>query len=212
MENRHNAVRSGQTPSPFHSPPVRARRAVPQPLPAGAYFVTICTRERECLFGEIEDGEMRLNPLGEMAAACWHAIPHHFPRVVLDAFMVMPNHMHGIIVIHESCRGEKSFAPTFAPTTTAPTTATAQSPSKTIGSIVRGFKIGVSKWFRANTDLHSIWQRNYHEHVIRTDEELKAIREYIVGNPARWNEDENNPTLVNPGLMSYESAGGNHPA
>jgi REP element-mobilizing transposase RayT len=128
--------------------------------------------------------------------------------VVLDAFMVMPTHMDGIIVIHECRRGEKSFAPT----TTAPTTATAQSPSKTIGSIVRGFRIGVSKWFRANTDLHSIWQRNYHEHVVRNEQELLAIREYILANPARWNEDENNPTLVNPGLMSYESAGGNHPA
>jgi REP element-mobilizing transposase RayT len=87
-----------QTPSPFHSPPVRARRAVPQPLPAGAYFVTICTRERGCLLGQVVDGEMRLNPLGEMAAAGRHAVPHHFPRVVLDEAIIMPNHIHGIIV------------------------------------------------------------------------------------------------------------------
>jgi len=105
--------------------------------------------------------------------------------------------VHGIIVIR--CRGEKSFAPTYAPTTTTPTTAIAQSPSRTIGSIIRGFKIGVTKWFRANTDLHSVWQRGYYEHIVRTEGELMAIREYVLGNPARWNEDENNPALLNSG-------------
>jgi len=110
---------------------------------------------------------------------------------------IMPNHVHGIIVIR--CRGEKSFAPTYAPTTTTPTTAIAQSPSRTIGSIIRGFKIGVTKWFRANTELHSIWQRNCHEHVVRNDDDLRRIREYILANPARWNEDENNPALLNSG-------------
>jgi putative transposase len=63
--------------------------------------------------------------------------------------------------------------------------------------MVRGLKIGVTKWFRANTDLHSIWQRGYYEHVIRNEAELRAIREYILGNPARWNEDENNPACPN---------------
>ena len=167
---------------------------MPLPLPCRAYFVTICTRDRACLLGEIVDGEMRLNEAGEIARRCWEEIPRHFPFVELDAFVVMPNHVHGITVIQG--RGEKSFAPTFAPTSTAPTTTIAQSPSITIGSIVRGFKIGVTKWFRANTDLHSIWQRNYHEHVVRNEEELAAIREYILANPARWNEDENNPDFA----------------
>ena len=179
--NTDNEVRSRQTPPPLHPPRVRARRAVPQPLPAGAYFVTICTWQRECLFGHVVNGEMRLNDAGEIARRCWADIPDHFPSVKLDAFVVMPNHVHGIIVIQG--RGEKSFAPT----STAPTTTIAQSPSRTIGSIVRGFKIGVTKWFRANTDLHSIWQRNHHEHVVRNEEELEAIREYILGNPALLN-------------------------
>jgi REP element-mobilizing transposase RayT len=119
--------------------------------------------------------------------------------VELDAFVIMPNHVHGIIVIQG--RGEKSFAPTYAPATTA---ATPQSPSKTIGSVVRGFKIGVMKWFRTNMDLHSIWQRNYHEHVVRNEEGLAAIREYILGNPARWNEDENNPALSELQAMNHK--------
>ena len=103
----------------------------------GAYFVTVCTYQRECLFGHVVNGEMRLNDAGEIARRCWEDIPDHFPLVELDAFVIMPNHVHGIILITESCTGEKSFAPTFAPTTTtAP-----QSPSRTIGSIVRGSEI-----------------------------------------------------------------------
>ena len=72
----------------------------------GAYFVTICTRDRECLFGHMVNGEMRLNDAGEIARRCWEGIPDHFPSVELDAFVIMPNHVHGIIVIHR--RGEAS--------------------------------------------------------------------------------------------------------
>jgi REP element-mobilizing transposase RayT len=107
----------------------------------GAYFVTVSTRDRVCLFGHVVNGEMRLNEYGEIARRCWEDIPDHFPFVELDAFVVMPNHIHGIVVITESCRGEKSFAPTHAHTSTALTTAIAQSPSLTIGSIVRGSEI-----------------------------------------------------------------------
>jgi len=81
---------------------------VPQPLPAGAYFVTICTRERECLFGHVVNGEMRLNEAGQIAQRCWEDIPHHFPHAVLDTAVVMPNHVHGVIVITEPGRGEAS--------------------------------------------------------------------------------------------------------
>jgi putative transposase len=123
---------------------------VPLPLPCGAYFVTICTRDRACLFGEIANGEMRLNDAGEIARRCWEDIPHHFPFVELDAFVIMPNHMHGIIVITESRRGEKSFAPTYAHATTT----TPQSPSRTIGSIVRGFKIAIQGKGEASVPPH----------------------------------------------------------
>jgi len=136
---------------------------------------------------------MRLNEAGETARRCWEDIPDHFPLFELDAFVVMPNHVHGIIMIQG--RGERFFAPTYAPATA--TTMTPQSPSRTVGSIVRGFKIGVTKWFRTNTDIHSVWQRGYYEHVIRNEAELMAIRKYILGNPARWNEDENNPACLN---------------
>ena len=151
----------------------------------GAYFITVCTHERACLFGHVVNGEMHLNDAGEIARRCWEDIPHHFPLVELDAFVVMPNHVHGMIVILG--RGEKSFAPTTTTTTTP------QSPSRAVGSIIRGFKIGVTKWFRANTDVYSVWQRGYYEHIVRSEPELMAIREYILGNPVRWDDDENNP-------------------
>ena len=114
----------------------------------GAYFVTICTRERACLFGEVVGGDMRLNDDGKAVEACWLAIPTHFPSVHLDAIVVMPNHVHGIVVIADRVVGAKNLSPLHDKTAT--TCNPIRSPSKTIGSIVRGFKIGVTKWFRAN--------------------------------------------------------------
>jgi len=115
---------------------------------AGAYFITICTQDRACLFGDVVDGEMRLNDAGRVAQQCWRQIPAHFPNVELDEFVVMPNHVHGILVITDV--GAKNFSPLHL---------TEQIPhgtSRTIGSIIRGFKIGVIKWFRKNTDIDTV--------------------------------------------------------
>lgn len=206
----------------------------------GAYFITICTHHRVHLFGAVVDGEMQLNALGEVAYQCWLAIPDHFPHAALDEFVIMPNHVHGILWIverpptivavganHDSPtdrRGEKPLAgvkndspPT--PTTTvvgakdfSPLPSSLPSPlpslspsrvaprphgtSKTIGSMIRGFKIGVTKWARQNTDIYAVWQRNYYEHIIRNDRALNAIRQYIAGNPARWHLDRYNDDAV----------------
>jgi REP element-mobilizing transposase RayT len=103
----------------------------------GAYFITICTHERICLFGEVVDGEMRLNNAGRMVEQCWNEMPTHFPHVKLDEYVIMPNHVHGILVITVAV-GAISFSPLQMPHGT----------SKTIGSVIRGFKIGVTKWFR----------------------------------------------------------------
>ena len=122
---------------------------------AGAYFVTICTQSRECLFGEIVDGGMRLNSAGDITCQCWDDIPTHFPHVDLDAFVVMPNHVHGIVVITDvganDVVGAKNFSPqNFSPLQSRPSQSSPFPPpqhgiSRTIGSIVRGFKIGVTK-------------------------------------------------------------------
>ncbi|WP_239291025.1 transposase [Candidatus Nitrotoga sp. 1052] len=116
-----------------------------------------------------------------MAEKCWCAIPDHFSWVMLDAFIVMPNHVHGFITVGANDVGAKDFLPLQS----KPKHGT----SRMIGSIVRGFKIGVTKWFRSNTNVHVVWQRNYYEHIIRNDEAYLKIAEYIQTNPQRWEED-----------------------
>ncbi|MFW9940359.1 MAG: transposase [Candidatus Thorarchaeota archaeon] len=126
----------------------------------GWYFITICTYQRERLFGDILDGVMILNAFGNIVKTRWNMIPEHFPHVDLDEYIIMPNHIHGIMVINNRNVGAKNFSPLQNHISTK-----FESPSKTIGSIVRGFKIGVTKWFRKNTDIYTIWQRNYWEHL-----------------------------------------------
>ena len=153
----------------------------------GLYFITICTHERPPLFGKIIDGIMMTNDTGVIVEKCWREIPEHFPQVILDGFVVMPNHIHGIIEIVKSddhLVGANNYSPIYSPFH-LPLRGT----SKTVGSIVRGFKIGVTKWFRENTDIHKVWQRNYHEHVIRDEEGYVKISEYIQYNPQKWHED-----------------------
>ena len=131
---------------------------------AGLYFITICCQNRECLFGNIINGEMILNDAGNIAKECWLAIPNHFPNVVLHEFVIMPNHIHGIIELKTKSVGAENFPPHISmgvnDSMGANDDSPLRSPSKTIGSIVRGFKIGVTKWFRNNTDHKTIWQRN----------------------------------------------------
>ena len=122
----------------------------------GAYFITICTHEREPLFGDVVGGEMHLNDAGRIAEQCWLDIPNHFPHVELDEFVIMPNHVHGILWIVDDVTvgvGAKNFSPLPSPPPSRGT-------SKTIGSVVRGFKIGVTRWFSQNTSLYTVWQRN----------------------------------------------------
>jgi putative transposase len=161
----------------------------------GAYFVTICTRERTCIFGEVIDAEMRLNNAGEVVDQCWLAIPKHFPDVDLDAYVVMPNHVHGILVITDGPVGAKDFSPLHNNKTT--TRRLKGTLSGTIGSIVRGFKIGVTKRLRDATHNDTVWQRSYYEHIIRHEESLNRIRQYILHNPARWSSDRENPEATN---------------
>ena len=150
----------------------------------GVYFITLCTQNRECLFGEISDGQMVLNEAGRVTDKCWYDIPVHFPHVELDEWVIMPNHVHGIWFIMGITVGAKNFSP-------LPTTGRPRGTSKTIGSIMRGFKIGVTKWMRQNNVIHNVWQRNYYEHIIRDETELSEMRKYIINNPINWQNDKN---------------------
>ncbi|MGC8857437.1 MAG: transposase [Anaerolineae bacterium] len=156
------------------------------------------------LFGCVVDGEMRLNDAGRVAEQCWLDIPAHFPHVQLDAFVIMPNHVHGIlwIVGNGNNVGAKNFLPLRLPR--RPPSLPPRGTSKTIGSVVRGFKIGVIKWFRQNTSVYAIWQRNYYEHIIRDDLALGAIRSYIAENPLRWHLDQYNPDATGPDPLAVD--------
>ena len=145
----------------------------------GAYFVTVVTQERACLFGEVARGEIRLNEYGEIVRAYWNDLPRHYPNVGLDAFCVMPNHVHGIIVLVRA-----GFKP--APTGHALT------------EIIRAFKTFSARRINAirKRQRVALWQRNYYEHIIRDGDSLDRIRNYIAENPLRWDSDRENPLAV----------------
>lgn len=155
---------------------------------AGAYFVTIVTQGRECLFGEVVDGEMVLSKWGKTVQELWDAIPVHFPNAQLDTFVVMPNHVHGIIVV----AGARHASP--LPRTTPPPRGPE---SQSLGAIVGSFKSVVTKSINSlrGTPGISVWQRDYHEHIIRDESTLHRIREYIVNNPLQWAVDCENPRV-----------------
>jgi REP element-mobilizing transposase RayT len=158
----------------------------------GAYFVTICTQNRACLFGPVADGRMELNNAGEIAKATWEELPARFPSTRLDAFIVMPNHVHGIIIV-----GAQFIAPSDGFQTGTPNQ-DAMNRAPTLGQMVRAYKAASTRLLRRAATPDFGWQRNYYEHVIR-DEKSKSlirIREYIMNNPASWAIDRENPAAT----------------
>jgi len=137
---------------------------------AGAYFVTACTQNRVVLFGEIIDGDVRLNEMGTIVQQTWDDLPTHYHGIDLDAFIVMPNHVHGIIILAD--QSERRHA---------------------IPEIVRGFKTFSARRVNERAGKSGVlWQRGYYEHVIRNEKALDRIRAYIANNPARWADDPEN--------------------
>jgi putative transposase len=170
----------------------------------GAYYVTIVTQGRECLFGEIVNGEMRLNEYGEIVQKWWNEIPIHFPTVELGVFVIMPNHVHGIIFITTERRGEvisahgnpnNNFQDAYVDETFS---LGGETPlrKRTLGQIVAYFKYQSTKEMnRIETEkaITKFWQRNYYEHIIRDEKDLQSKTDYIKANPSLWDDDENNP-------------------
>jgi len=162
------------------------------------YFITIVTMWREFVFGEIVGEEMHLFALGRIAEECWREIPAHFPNVELGAFIIMPNHVHGIVIITENDWADAFASARKGTIYRAPTPTFEQFGKPTIGSlptIIRIYKAAVTR--RAGRELNaaSIWQRNYYEHVIRNNAEWDKIHRYIQSNPSMWAEDEENPAI-----------------
>lgn len=169
---------------------------------AGVYFITICTHQREHLFGEIVDGVMQLNEFGVIAQEEWQKTALIRGEIELGEFVIMPNHFHGIIWIVEG-RGTARRAPTTrrAPTgglgeTSADFTPTHEQFGKpvvgSIPTIVRAFKSAVSRRINLarRTPGKPVWQRNYWEHIIRDEKDLTNAQAYILNNPTQWENDE----------------------
>lgn len=168
---------------------------------AGAYYVTIVTFHRDCLFGEIVNEEMFLNEYGKIADECWRAIPEHFPNVELGLHVIIPNHMHGIIVINNdesrsttaTIDDGRRGAAMLRPYDDNPTHKINVKPGS-LGAIVRSFKSAVSYRIHKELNATGIWQRNYYEHIIRDEREMDNIWRYIEANPAQWDVDDENPS------------------
>ncbi|MGI6638719.1 MAG: transposase [Desulfobulbus sp.] len=168
---------------------------------AGAYFVTVCTRNRECLFGEIINGEMQLNDAGRMVRHWYRGLERKFSDIECDTFVCMPNHVHFIVV---NVGADLRVRPDI------------DAGNQQVEHIEQGEHIGsplqrVVQWFKTMSTNEYIrcvkqcgwppfpgklWQRNYYEHIIRNDENLNHIRQYIIDNPVKWNVDRDNPEVV----------------
>jgi len=197
----------------------------------GLYFITINCYNRMRIFGEIHFNkhekfkvEMQLSDAGKIANQYWLDIPNHFPNVVLHDYVIMPNHIHGIIELNNKLVGVENLQPcnlenlqpskveNLQPSKVEnlqPCNLENLQPSKvenlqprrnefqkvipgSVGSIVRGFKIGVTKWMRQNTDIHDVWQRNYYEVIINNNQAYNEISMYISNNPKKWLEEDEN--------------------
>lgn len=167
----------------------------------GAYFVTLLSHGRACLFGEIKEGNMSQSAIGKSIIECWLRIPNNFDNISLDEFSLMPNHMHGIIFIHEAHGKGEAFAD-FGSTKPGIVSANA-SPLRPVGTqlgslsaIIQNFKsVSTRRVNRLYVEPgNKIWQRNYHERIIRNERELNTIRGYIRDNPLNWDLDQENPT------------------
>ena len=176
-----------------YDPPRHHRRSIRLPAydyaRAAAYFVTLVAHTRESLFGQVIDSEMRLSVLGLVVAEEWRRTAEIRREVELDAFVVMPNHVHGIVIIV----GAHGRAPLQQQHDTLSRAPLHRLP-RSLGSFAAGFKSAVTKRINEmrGTPGLPVWQRNYYEHVIRNEDELDHIRRYIMDNPASWEQDPEN--------------------
>ena len=171
-----------------YDPLIHHRRSIRLPgydyAQVGFYFVTVCSQGQQPLFGQVVEAHVELNEFGHVVSDSWGWLAENYPFVELDEWVVMPNHLHGIMVITNGCRGGSRTAPT-----TASNLGTIRKP---LGRLIGAFKTVSTKKINQMRGAPgtAIWQRNYYEHVVRGDESLQDIREYIVNNPANWEFDE----------------------
>ena len=162
---------------------------------SGFYYVTICTQNRECLLGEIINRKMVLNEIGKIVDDILNSLPNRYEQIKLDIYQIMPNHVHKIIQIV----GAHHDAPIMhhdAPVYKRAIHESPQQKRSLLSQIIGYFKMNSAKLIHQINPNIRVWQRNYYEHIIRNENELNSIRQYIVDNPKNWAKDENNPNLI----------------
>ena len=177
----------------------------------GDYFITICTKNHENYFGKIENDIMLINDFGKIVNDCWHDLPNHYHNLILDKFVIIPNHIHGIMMINNNAVINGNVQTGLSPVCTGPVCAENTKPGVETGlrPVSKGMNKnnkfhGIPEFIRAlksfssrrinelrNAKYPEIWQSRYYDRVIRNDDELDRIREYIIDNPANWKNDEN---------------------
>lgn len=188
----------GIEPEKYHRQSIRMK-GYDYTLP-GAYFVTLLSQNRVCLFGEVENGEIKLSKIGQLVIDCWYGIPKMFNNIELDEFVLMPNHLHGILLINEAPgKGEAFSDMNTSQHVLGLENASPLQPrgtqSGSLSAVIQNFK-SVStrrvnqKFFKSG---NKIWQRSFYERIVRNDRELNAIRQYILDNPLNWEMDKENP-------------------
>jgi len=203
MFNRTEATSMPYDPARHH------RRSTRYPgfdyATANAYFVTICTHQRLCLLSNIMDGIVQIHSAGQVILDVWNGLPERFPGIDSDAIAVMPNHVHGILLIGTipdiapppPVVGARFIAPNPDNPPGVPTNEGAMNCAPTtLGDVVRAFKAVSTRLIRTSSDPSFAWQRNYHDRIIRTDSELDHIRLYITANPGNWEHDDHNPAYM----------------
>jgi len=157
----------------------------------GYYFVTLCTKNREYLFGEIKENQMILNEIGRIINRQWKELTFKYSNINNSDFIIMPNHIHGVIELIR--RGLINQTPTLE---NNENWILMKNPEITLGKIIRFFKAKSAFQIRSKSNIFQIWQRNYYEHIVRNENDLNQIREYIQNNPYNWKMDENNIKII----------------
>jgi putative transposase len=202
---------------PKYNPEIHHRRSIRWQgynySQSGAYFITICSQNRECLFGNIEDGKILLNDAGKLVLNFWNDLPNHYENLGLDEVIIMPNHIHGIAVIGMDTVGAIHESPSLNKASFSnelPLHHESSIPNESLNPLIQKrrnmilskiigrLKMVSSKHINENRQTHgiSVWQRNYYEHIIRNEKSLIDIRNYIINNPINWENDKENPEFM----------------
>jgi REP element-mobilizing transposase RayT len=173
----------------------------------GAYFITICCRERQSFFGKIEDNKMIFSEIGLIASNYWLEIPYHFPHVKLDEFVTMPNHIHGIIILDYSLVGTRHGVSLQSTSCDIVGSCHGMTHSgklesnqninqfskplkNSVSVIINQYKSSVKRWCNKNGSDNFQWQNRFHDQILHHENSIDNVREYILNNPKRWTNDE----------------------